>query len=53
MDEFTAETGPPVKLTVPPTALTGEVIDKVLISATVDASVQVDEPVALVALQAP
>jgi hypothetical protein len=45
--------GPWVKLTVPPETLTGEVIETVLTSATVEASVHVDTPEALLALQVP
>ena len=53
MVEVVVEAAPPVKTTVPPVAVTGEEMESVLVSAWVDLSVQVEEPVALVAEQAP
>ena len=51
--EFPAATAPAVKTTEPSALFTGEVIDKVLVSALDDASVQVEVPVASDAEQVP
>ena len=53
MLEFTATAAPAVKTTVPPALLIGVAIERVFVSALVAAKVQVETPLALVALQAP
>lgn len=52
MLEFAMAAGPAVKVMVPSVFATGVAIARVLISATVDFTVQVDSPEAFVALQA-
>lgn len=51
--EFTATAAPAVKVTDPSAFTTGVAIERVLTSADVDESVQVDTPEALVEEQAP
>jgi hypothetical protein len=46
-------TAPAIKLTVPPVTLTGEVKEIVFVSATVEESVQVEIPDALLLEQVP
>lgn len=53
MSELAALGAPAVKVTVPSAFETGVAIDSVLISAFVDAKVQLDSPEALVAEQVP
>ena len=51
--ELAAAADPAVKTTVPSALITGVAIDKVLVSAAVDKSVQVETPVAFVTEQDP
>jgi hypothetical protein len=53
MVEFAATAAPAVKVTVPSTLVTGEVIERFFTSAVLDASVQFEIPLAFVTLQAP
>jgi hypothetical protein len=53
MEELAATGMPAVKITVPPSFTTGEVSERILDSARVDAKVQLDKPVALVAVHEP
>jgi hypothetical protein len=51
--EVRADTGPAVKVTLPPSFTTGVAIESALISALVEASVHVDTPLAFEAEHAP
>ena len=51
--ELAATALPALKITVPSALITGVAIERVLVSAFVEASVQVETPEALVALQDP
>ena len=52
IDDPPAEIAPAVNMIFPPVTLTGVVIAKIFVSALVEVKVQVEDPVAEVALQA-